>query len=184
MIEPLDMLRSQWQTAKISGKTDEKIVISRAEKSNTQTNYNFTRKGVVKRNTGITNGDFITVGSASYFVIGAIPTQVKLREVNCTVDICKITKKYNGSKELGDFEEIIHHNIPAFYENINGNMKLYDSGLLPTTVKRFILLNDITVQNDYRIKLNGKNYKVNYIDDSRYPKLLHVQTENDNRVTK
>jgi hypothetical protein len=179
MIEPLNMFRSQWQTAKIKGKADEHIVLTRSEKSNSQTNYNYIRKGTVKRKTAIVNGDFITVDNDEYFVTGSMPTQVKLIKTNCIVDIYKVT----GSTASGFTKALLFTGNPGFQRTVSDNMRLYDAGLLSTTVKKFILpMIDIALTN--RIVFNGINYSINAIDNSKYENLLEVQVEPDKRNTK
>ncbi len=183
MIEPLDMLRSQWKTAHIKGKNDENVAISRSEKSNSQINYNFTVKLVVKRKTQIELGDFVTIDNEDYFVIGKINTQVKLRRVNCTIDIVRITPHYTGTKKDYDFEEPLHSSITAFYEDVTGKQQMYDAGLLSTSTRRFLLPN-ISIKLLDRIKFNNDPMQVDSINNSSFPGLLWVQCRPDVRPIK
>lgn len=185
MIEPLDALRSQWQTATVDGKSVENVVLSRMAKSYTQTNYNYVRKCVVRRSTAIRNGDVVTIGTNKYFVTGAIPTQIKLREITATVGIYAIVPKYNASNQkTGDAEVSKATDVPCVHYSVTATMKMYDVGLLSDTVKKLLLPTVTLVKNDYRIKLDGINYWVTSVDSNEYEGLYAVQVKADNRVTK
>lgn len=185
MIEPLDALRSQWQTATVDGKSSESVVLSRMAKSYTQTNYNYVRKCVVRRSTAIANGDVITIDNTKYFVTGSIPTQIKLREITATVGIYAIVPKYNASNQkIGDTEESKATAVPCVPYSVTATMKMYDVGLLSDTVKKLLLPTSTVIRNDYRIKLDGINYWVTSVDANEYEGLYAVQVKVDNRVTK
>lgn len=173
-VEPIDALRSQRKTAIIEGKADEPIVIYRSEKSMALVNYNFTRKGVVKRKSNIAPGDLVTVDNIKYFCIGTIPTQVKLRETNTTIDILRIQKHYTGSTYDYDTGILLHEQIVAYYEDINGKMALYDLGIKSTSTRRFLMpILDFKLLDI--IRFNGEHMQIDVINTSVYPGLLWVQ---------
>lgn len=158
MFEPINALRSQWKNSRVQGKSDEPIVVVRAEKSNTQMNYNLVRKGIIKRNSSRELGDTIDVEGIKYFVVGKQSTELKLMEQNAHINIVKLVSKYVGSNKVGDQEQSVSTNVPTVQYDVSGNMKLYDLGLLSTTIKKFILpICDIQV--NYRIKFSGKIIK-------------------------
>ena len=183
MYEPINALRPQWKTSKVEGKPDEPIVLTRVEKSNLQSNYNWVRKGVVKRKTTRDFGDIVKIDNNKYFVVGKQATEVKLIEANTTISIQKLTPQYiNGVNTNKFIPTNLYTNIPTFYEDISGNMRLYDQGLLPTSVKKFIVESHADIKLTQRIKLGDKNFQINDINTTRYPGLLFVQVENDTRV--
>lgn len=172
---------------KINGKPDEKIVFKRRGKTNTRFNDNYIFECVLQDNTSLTNGDIIIDDTGvCYFVIarrdGYLSKIAQMQKTNSSVIICKLVDKFVGTVNKGKTEQLLYSNVPVFYEDISGNMRLYDSGLLPTTTKRILMHNSNVVSLDYRIKLNGSNYKINDINTSKYPGLLYIQVEIDNRV--
>ena len=62
-------------------------------------------------------------------------------------------------------------------------MHLYDAGLLADTVKK-LLMPQVSLGIDNRIKIDGKNYWVTSVDSNEYEGLYLVQVKLDNRVTK
>lgn len=182
-MEPIDALRSQWKTADIQGKSNEPIVIYRSEKSTALINYNFTRKGVVKRKSSIVSGDFVTVDTTSYFCIGKINTQVKLREVNTVVDILRLQKHYTGNNYDYDTGLLLHSTVPSYYEDVTGKMQQYDLGLKSTSTRRF-LLPTLDIKLLDIIRFNSEHMQIDGINSSSYPGLLWVQCSPYNKVIK
>jgi hypothetical protein len=172
------------------GKSNELIVTTRRGKTESATVMNNDKQGLLQDNTKFTNGDLVTniKDSKKYFIIGLQKSteanQCQLRWCNSSVNIVKLVSEYNAAgTKTGDIEQDVYNDKPTVQWDISGNMKVYDAGLLSTTVKKF-LFPICDIQLLYRIKLNGKNYKIDAINDSKYPNMYEIQVSQDTRVTK
>jgi len=172
----------------IEGKGNELIATTRKGRSVSVSSINNDKFGLLQDNSNISNGDLVTniKTGIKYFVIGkqrsTDAVQVQLSKCNATVDIVRLAKQYiNGNYTGHSIEQLLHSNVPAIYQDITGKMQQFDSGLLSTSTRRFILpgLSDVMLLD--RIKLNSDNGQVDVINTSMYENLHYIQISSDKR---
>jgi hypothetical protein len=171
------------QTVSLPNFPDEQWSFSRVGRTKEVDAINSKFQALVPKNTNASFGMPVTSKSEIYFVTTVestfVNTVCQLRKTNCTVDIYKVS----GSTASGFTKSLLFTGEPSFQRTVSDNMRLYDAGLLSTTVKKFILpVLNITLTN--RIVFNGINYSINAIDNSKYENLLEVQVEPDKRNAK
>lgn len=169
--------------AKIEGKGEEHIVLSRAARSNTVKSINVVSNAMLKDKTQIANGDLLTCGKDRYLVAAIrrthINTVCQAHKVNCDVEIVRIESKYEDEKRVGDTEVLVCKS-PSIQSTVTAQMKMFDAGLGANVVKKF-LLPIVGVKELDRIRFNGLNYQVDSIDNTGYEGLLYCQCSIDKR---
>lgn len=173
------------ETCGVLGKADETIVFKRRGKSTTRFTENYIYESLLQNDTLIVNGDVIVrTGGDRLFVVSRRDSYLskiaQMQKINCTVDIVRLVDKYSGTIKVGQQEQSLFTNQPSVQTVITANMRLYDSGLLASTTRKFLLPN-IGIQKLDRIKFNHDNFQVDAIDPMAYEGLLLVQTSQDTR---
>lgn len=182
-----DFFVDRKKTCGISGKSNEVIVFKRRGKSNSRITDNSIYDGLLQEDTLIANGDIITESGDKYLTIarrnGYMSKIAQFEKTNCEASIYTISSTYVGTQKTGDKETLVIAAVPVVQTSVTANMHLYDAGLLPDTVKK-LLMPQVSLKVDYRIKIDGKNYWVTSVDSNEYEGLYLVQVKLDNRVTK
>ena len=172
----------------VAGKSNELIFCTRKGRSETASSMNNERIALLQDNTSITNADLVTniTTNISYLVVGRESSNeanhAQLRKINATGVIVRIIAKYVNGTKVGDQEQSLFSNVPLSEATVSGNAKLYDAGILQNTVKKFIMQN-LEIKLLDRIKVNGNNYQIDAVDNTKYEGLLEVQCSIDNRKT-
>ena len=170
----------------VDGKTAESVLVLRRGKSESATVIGDGKIMVTENSTAIDNGDLVTRGDGQrYFIVAkqssADCTQMQGKRVNATVQLVELTDVYVNHKKTGVTPTVLASDVPVHYTDISANMKMYDAGLLPKTVKRVLLKATIPVKLLHRIVLNQRNYQVDNIDTAKYVGLYEVQVSEDTR---
>jgi hypothetical protein len=172
-----------------TGKSNELIVVTRRGKTTDTKVMNNVRTAMLKDNTVLTNGDLVKNLSTfeEFLVVGLQKStsgavQAQLHKVNCTVDIVRLTQVFSNGTPTGKYTETpLYTNIGASYVDVTAQMKLYDSGLLPTSTRKFILpkLEGIKILD--RIKFGTEVCQVDDVNLTQNESLLTIQTSIDKR---
>jgi hypothetical protein len=183
----------------IQGKSNEYIVFSRISRGSTTKSLNSKFKGLLQDDTNIENGDLITENGNKYFITAVrksyLSTIAELYKANCDINIFKLEDIYNvNHQKTGTTETMTFSNIPTLQETITTTMKQYDLGLLPKTVKKFIVPKNSNIKLLDRIKIGywyselflydfiaEECYQVDSIDNTTYKGLLYIQCSIDIR---
>ena len=169
------------------GKT-EKCLVLRRGKTERATVISDHKIIVTHLGTDIKNGDIVLrVSSGERLLIIAMQysadcVQFQGKRVNASVEIARIVDVFENHKKVGTRADVVASNVPVFFQDISANMKMYDAGLLPKTVKKIIMPDDTPVVNLDRLVLNGKNYEVVNVDSAKYVNLFEVQVSEDTRA--
>ena len=134
-----------------------------------------TERATVTRNM---NGERLLIIAKQF---SADCTQFQGKRVNAEVTVSRIVDVFQNHKKVGTKAEVVATGVPVFYQDISANMKMYDAGLLPKTVKKIIMQDDTPVDILDRIVLNGRNYQVDNVDSAKYVNLFEVQVSEDTR---
>lgn len=184
----LDFYGDRMEDITVEDKGTENALIVRRGKSANSKIINDERRMILDIDTKVINGDIIErVNGEKYFVVSfqnckdAVQTQLK--RVNTYIGIYSIEPIYENKKKVGNKTEERAVDVPSFYTDVSATMKAYDAGLLPTTVKKFIMKDSVTVSVIDRIVFNGVNYQVDNIDSGKYANLYEVQVSADTRKT-
>lgn len=169
----------------IEGKRPEKIVFTRKARSGSNFQGNFVFSGLLDNGTALENGDVFKCKDGTYLAITVRKTPMSVQAIvyktNADIEVIRASKRYdNADNEISSNVEIIA-SVPTVHTTVNATMRLLDAGLLPSTTKQFVIPKcDIELMD--RIVLNGHNYCVDAIDDTKYFGLYAVQTSNDERA--
>lgn len=167
--------------------TSEDVLILRRGKSMAPKTISDGKVIIADRNTAINSGELITrVETGEQFLIIAKQhsndaTQMQGRRVNGLIDVIKFEDVYEHYELVDTKPVTIAEKIPCYYTDISASMKQYDAGLLQSTVKKIILQPSVDIDLLYRIRMNGRNYKVVNVDTAAYVNLIEVQVSEDNR---
>lgn len=173
---------------RVEGKREESAVIMRRGKTiNPQVIQN-ERMCALQDDTVFESGDLMESDTERYYIVakqvsqmGAV--QAHLRRVNTELTIVRLESMYDDAgNEYGEREGVLYESLPSVQYTVSANMKLYDAGLLPDTVKKYILP-DIDVKLQDRIKVDGNNYEVIGINNDKYFNILEIQCRVDTRKT-
>ena len=170
----------------VDGKTAESVLVLRRGKSESATVIGDGKIMVTENSTAIDNGDLVTRGDGQrYFIVAkqssADCTQMQGKRVNAMVQIVELVDTYVNHRKTGTTATVTASDVPVHYLDVSANMKLYDAGLLPKTVKRVLLKSTVPVKLLSRIVLNQRNYQVDNIDTAKYVGLYEVQVSEDTR---
>lgn len=176
--------------AQIEGKDPEKIVLTRTGKSaSSMFKSNFVYTGLLRPDTKIENGDVITRTNRgqkeTFLVVSMRPAdtsiQATLYKCNAFISIYRVGgKMYDENDNLIDTGLVHVTDVPASHVTINLQMRVVDSGILPSTTKEFRIPKCDIKELD-RITYDGNNYCVDTVDYTKFDGLLAVQVSNDNR---
>jgi len=182
----INFFANQKRMVAIEGKGQEGMVFSRSGRSSSLFKMNNVYEALLDDNSQVTDGDIVTDGEDKYFIVGIRQgfraAQARLYKANATIDVIRIVKHFTNGTHDG-FAESLVVTLPAMQETVTANMKVYDAGLLPNTVKR-IVIPICGVQLLDRIKIGSDKFQVDAIDDTTYSGLLSIQCSIDKRVTK
>lgn len=181
----------------VKGKKDEKAIISRRGNTTSANSINNERACTLQPESTYNAGDLMvdnTLGDTYYIVAKQKSTngsnQCQLKRTNEVINVVRLSPKYDSKgNKTGVQEVVIHDNIPIMLQSVSANMRLYDAGLLPNTVKKVILPQqmfiddwvafDIKLQD--RIKIGSDNFQVDAIDGIKYENMFEVQCSADTR---
>ena len=180
-----EFFQNRKQLCTIQNKSNEYIVFKRVARSSSRFSENNIWHGLLQDITAITNGDIVTCGTDVYFVVAMrksyLSNTAQLYKTNCSPTVVRLVKHYTNGTYDYNTETLVGATV-ALQEDITGKMQQFDAGLLPKTIKKFIVKADVKLLD--RIKLGGKNYQVDSINTTAYEGLLEVQCSEDTRVTK
>lgn len=182
----LDFYADRMEPITFRGKT-EKCLVLRRGKSMAPKTIADGKVIIANTDTEIGDGELITreVSGEKFLIIAkqrsADAVQMQGRRINGYIEVIKLVDVYEDYELVESKPEVIADNIPVNYSDISAALRQYDAGLLQSTVKKIIVRPEIDVDILYRIKLNGKNYKVVNVDTAKYVGLLEVQVAEDNR---
>jgi len=185
-----DLYRDRSQEYSVTGKVNEYIATTRKGRGSSNSVVNNDRAGLIDGNTLFVNGDLCTnVSDGDKYFITAMQSSTDvvsciLKKTNATIDIVRVTKHYTGANQDYLYETSLYLAIPAFYEDTNTKMAMYDSGLLSTSTRRFLVPLSPLVKLLDRIKFNGEPMQIDGINTSTYQGMLWIQCSKDTRVTK
>lgn len=171
-------------TAVIKDKGTEQVSITRVSRSITVSSINNISNALLQDNSVIDNGDYLEIGTEGYLVTAkrtsVINTVCQLHKVNCTVSIVRLKQEFINNQATGKYIEIpLYENIGASYVDVTANMKLFDSGLLSTSTRKFILPKLTGLKLLDRIKFGSDNCKIDDINYTNNENLLTIQTSPD-----
>lgn len=174
------------EVVQIAGKSDESILVLRRGKSESATVISDGKIMIAENSTAIDNGDIVTRGDGERYLIvakqsSADCTQMQGKRVNAAATLIELTDIYENHRKTGVSPTVIQENIPVHYTDISANMRLYDAGLLPKTVKKIMVQNTVPVKLLQRFVLNGRSYQVDNIDTAKYVDMYEVQVSEDTR---
>ena len=170
----------------VDGKTAESVLVLRRGKSESATVIGDGKIMVTENSTAIDNGDLVTRGDGQrYFIVAkqssADCTQMQGKRVSAMVQIVELVDTYANHRKTGTTATVTASDVSVHSSDVSANMKLYDAGLLPKTVKRVLLKSTVPVKLLSRIVLNQRNYQVDNIDTAKYVGLYEVQVSEDTR---
>lgn len=164
----------------VVGKGQEYVVLNRASRTSALFSMNNIFKGLLQENSLIATGDtLIGADGSNYFVVAkriAYRAAVaELYKTNCRVGIYRTGKQFINGTLAGYAEEAMCEDIMVVQQTINANMKMLDPGLLPNTVKRFVIPKNYMIAAMDRVKLDGVEYQIDSIDTSSYEGFYYTQ---------
>lgn len=183
-----DYFQDKKKLCSIQDKPQETIVFKRISRSNSRFTQNYIFECLLQDDTKIVNGDTITDNEGhQYFAVARrdsyLSKTAQLFKVNCSVSIVRLKKEFINGTFTGKYvEQQLHANIPSMYQDISGNARQYDPGILSTSTRKFILPKLADIQLLDRIKFNGEKMQIDSINTSTYEGLLYIQCQPD--VTK
>lgn len=185
----INFFTNQKRQVVVQGKGQESIFLTRQGRSSSLFKLNNVFMGLLEDNSQIDSGDIIIDNKDKYLVVGIRHTyrtsQVQLYKANAEIEIVRIAKHFTKGTHDGFVEEPVTI-LPSFHQTITANMKQFDAGLLPNTVRRFYVpCCDIQLLD--RIKIEDNKYQVNVVDDTGRTGstgLLSIQCSLDKRIVK
>lgn len=165
----------------------EKVLVLRRGKTMSPKTIADGKVFIAERDTAIECGEIVTrVSTGEQFIVIAKQhsvdaTQMQGKRVNGLVEVIRFKKTYVKHELVGTEPETVAKDIPVYYTDVSAAMRQYDAGLLQTTVKKIIMQPNVDIDLLYRIKMNGRNYKVVNVDTAAYVNLIEVQVSEDNR---
>lgn len=173
---------------RVNGKREENAVIMRRGKTINPQVIQYERMCALQDDTVFESGDLMESDAERYYIVakqvsqmGAV--QAHLRVVNTEVEIVRLESVYDEmGNETGEREVMLFDAIPSVQYTVSAAMKLYDAGLLPETVKKYILP-EIDIRLQDRIKVDGNCYEVTGVNNDKYSNILEVQCRLDTRKT-
>lgn len=182
----LDFYGDRMEEVTINNDKRDNVLVLRRGKSMSPITIADGRVFTAMPDTIINSGDLIERNNGERFFIIAKQSskecvQMQGRRINAVVKLYELTDQYTNHKKTGVIPVLFRENIPVYYSDVSANMKIYDAGLLPTTVKKIIIDIETNVKLFQRIELNGKNYQVNNIDTGKYVGLYELQVGEDTR---
>lgn len=169
------------------GKSNELIVVARVGKTKSAIILNNERQALLGDNTTYINGDIVTnvKSGIKYFITGKQSStnanQAHFYKINSTVDIVRLKDAYNSAGlPIGKTETPLFTNVSSVQIFVSAQLHLYDAGLLATTTNKF-LIKTMVVQKLDRIKINGVNYQIDSINNTKYENILEIQCSADSR---
>jgi hypothetical protein len=182
-----DFFNGQKTLVTIDGKQGEGIVFTRAGRSTTRFALNNVYKGLLQEDTQLVDGDIVNDGENKFFVVASRKSyrsnQAQLYKANCTVNIARLAKNYVNGTLVGMTDTVVVNDVPALQETVTANMKVFDAGLLPNTVKK-LLVPKVAVQLQDTVKIGSESFQVEAINDTDYPGLLYLQCSVAKKVAK
>ena len=142
---------------------------------------------IANTDTEIGDGELIAreVSGEKFLIIAkqrsADAVQMQGRRINGYVEVIKLEDVYEDYELVESKPVTVAENVPVNFTDISAALRQYDAGLLQSTVKKIIMQPGIDIDILYRIRLNGRNYKVVNVDTAKYVNLLEVQVSEDNR---
>lgn len=142
---------------------------------------------IANTDTEITDGELIKreVSGEQFLIIAkqrsADAVQMQGRRINGYIEVIRLEEVYEDYELVEEKPVTVAENVPVNFTDINAALRQYDAGLLQSTVKKIIVQPNIDIDILYRIRLNGRNYRVVNVDTAKYVNLLEVQVSEDNR---
>ena len=174
----------------VEDKSNEYIVYTRRGKTGSATVMNNEKQALLQDDSLIVGGDVVTeVSSTDKYIILAIEKSTdaihaQLRRVNALIKCSTLKQRYNTSHIADGYSETVNlTDQPSYFYIVSANMHLYDPGLLSTTTCKFIT-KQINISLNDRITYGSNYFKVDHIDNIKYPNLYEIQCSTDTRAVK
>ncbi|ASA20943.1 hypothetical protein [Paenibacillus donghaensis] len=176
----------------VNGQPDA-VILSRGSSGGSQFGRESDYMGRFAPESPVVTGD-IVITEDSYLIcsLRITPDRDKycgLVKSNVVIEVLRYSQKYDSNDNpIGDPTfNTVQSGVIAYAEFVNAKLLQENPGLLPTTayLLRLQFTVDIKRPNDPallqpdRVLLNGKPYRVDAIDDVKYPGLLQVQLSED-----
>lgn len=170
----------------------DKVILSRESRSSATYRLESMYNGVFAASSQVNAGSLVTNGE-TFLVLSMRLTVEKdkycqMVKTNAMVDIARwyeVLDENDNQIESG-FDDV-ETGVPAYVRYVDGDLRQQDLGLLPSTEYVLIMQKSVDIKRPTqvsspdRVKLNGRNYQVDAIDDLKYPNLLYVQVSEDRR---
>lgn len=132
------------------------------------------------------NGDIIERSNGDKYIIlarqvGADCTSMQGKRINCQITMAHIEDRFENHKRVGVVETIYATGVDVYSEDQSASMRVYDSGLLPHTVKKLYIQLGYDIKILDRFIYNGHKYQVDDIERERYRNMIVVQVSEDTR---
>lgn len=172
--------KDQQKTFSCIGKPSERVLITRRGKSASSSVQSYDRSAAFQDDTSFTSGDLISYGNDKYFIVSMESsnesTVGQLKKINASIVLYSVS----GNTTAG-YKGTLVGTYDSYQRVVTANMKLYDAGLLDTTVRKFILSGSIGISISDRVVFDSKFYTVSAVDNSKYSGLLEIQVADDKR---
>lgn len=172
----------------INGTIKERWVINRLYGLNNARWDNYVSKALPPNNTKAKCGDIVEAIGDKLFVTSMVKSetqtkQLRLFKINASVNIVRLSPLYeNGTKTSKYSREVIAENVPAYFQDITEKMKIFDTGLLQTSTRKFIIPIIPELKLLDRIEFNDDFCQIDNINMSDNEGLYTIQTQMDKRV--
>jgi hypothetical protein len=180
------------QTSCLINDTPEKVILSRETKATSVMGKEYVYNGLFAPNSIIALGDIVEV-VASYMVLTMRQTVERdkycsLLKTNAVIDIQRYGREFDGNRNpVGKPKFLtVEAGAACFAQFVTGDLRQDEPGLLETTKYLLVLQKSVDIErpqnaNPDRIILDGRPYRVDVVDNIKYPNLLNVQLSEDTR---
>lgn len=170
----------------VENKEDEFVVFTRVGRGTRQFTVNNVYWGMLKHDSAFVVGDIVDDHKGSLFFLVAKTDsyradKAEFYKTNCNIKIVRLVDIYEETSVVGREEKVISEETHGVYEQVSARMKLYDLGLLKSTVMRVLIPKDSPVKLLDRVYLNEDKYQVEDVNTSTFPGFYYLQLSVDNR---
>jgi hypothetical protein len=172
----------------------EKVILSRDSKNTSIISREYLYNGLFAPLSAVHTGSMVEAEEGHFLVQTQRRTTEKDRycsmiKTNVAVDVQRYHQEYdsNLNKVGGPTFQTQQAEIKGYCQYVTGRLRQEEPGLLSTTSYILILQTSVQVRKPQglpspdRILLNGHPYRVDVVDDLKYPNLLYVQLSEDTR---
>lgn len=185
---------SHRQTACFVEGISEKVILSRDSKNTSIISREYLYNGLFAPLSAVHTGSMVEAEEGHFLVQTQRRTTEKDRycsmiKTNVAVDVQRYHQEYdsNLNKVGGPTFQIQQEDVKGYCQYVTGRLRQEEPGLLSTTSYILILQTSVQVRKPQglpspdRVLLNGHPYRVDVVDELKYPNLLYVQLSEDTR---